>query len=90
MKTLPLRSLEPSEAIEFLEQKKIPKEEFNSILDFTHGHPLALSVVAEIYEQHPGKKFNNLKGEEIWALVHYTRTLAEKALEDELSVRADR
>ncbi|MFO1010407.1 MAG: cytochrome c [Planctomycetota bacterium] len=32
----------------------------------------------------------NLKGEEIWALVHYTRTLAEKALEDELSVRADR
>lgn len=59
MKTLPLKSLEPSEAIEFLERKNnIPKEEFNSILAFTHGHPLALSVVAEIYEQHPGKKFN--------------------------------
>lgn len=32
----------------------------------------------------------NLSQDEIWALVHYTRTLAEKALEDELAYRAGR
>ncbi|MBI5364422.1 MAG: cytochrome c [Planctomycetes bacterium] len=33
---------------------------------------------------------SSLKQDEIWALVHYTRTLAEKALEDELAYRAGR
>ncbi|MBK7874365.1 MAG: cytochrome c [Planctomycetes bacterium] len=32
---------------------------------------------------------SNLTADEIWALVHYTRTLAEKALEDELAARAE-
>jgi hypothetical protein len=57
LRTLQLRSFSESESAEYLRRRHIPEEKIKSILDFTHGHPLALSVVADIYEQFPNKNF---------------------------------
>jgi hypothetical protein len=58
MKVLQVRNLSPSESRQLLLKRNVPEQELDSILDFTHGHPLALSVVADMYAQFPGKKFN--------------------------------
>lgn len=51
MRVLPLRNLSPSESRDFLERRQVPVEHFDRILDFTHGHALALSMVADFYDQ---------------------------------------
>lgn len=48
-------SLEESQA--YLDQREIPLEQHRDILDFTHGHPLALSLVADVFVQRPGVRF---------------------------------
>jgi hypothetical protein len=58
MKVLQVRNLSPAESRQLLLKRNVPEQELDSILDFTHGHPLALSVVADMYAQFPGKKFN--------------------------------
>ncbi len=51
MRGVPLRNLSPREGAAYLERRNVP-EEFRSVaLAFTHGHPLALSLVAETYAQ---------------------------------------
>jgi hypothetical protein len=51
---LPLRNLSPEESRAYLVKRAIPEEHHKNILSFTHGHPLALSLVADVYAQHPG------------------------------------
>lgn len=58
MKTIQLRNLSPAESRAFLTLRKLPESEMDTILDFTHGHPLALNVVADTYDQFPGRQFN--------------------------------
>ncbi|MBL7826424.1 MAG: ATP-binding protein [Saprospiraceae bacterium] len=58
MRALHLRSFSPSESEAYLRRRNIPEDKIQPILDFTHGHPLALSVVADIYEQFPDKHFS--------------------------------
>lgn len=58
MRPVSLQNFTPSEAEDYLRRRNIPAEKIPPILDFTHGHPLALSVVADIYEQYPDKNFN--------------------------------
>lgn len=58
MRSMQLRSFTPKESDEYLRRRNIPEEKIQPILDFTHGHPLALSVVADIYEQFPDKNFS--------------------------------
>ncbi len=58
MKTLHIRNLSPAESREFLIRRSLPETELDKILDFTHGHPLALNVVADMYDQFPGKQFS--------------------------------
>jgi energy-coupling factor transporter ATP-binding protein EcfA2 len=58
MKVLQIRNLSPTESRQLLLKRNVPEQEVDSILDFTHGHPLALNVVADMYAQFPGKKFN--------------------------------
>ncbi|BAZ32742.1 hypothetical protein NIES4074_52490 [Cylindrospermum sp. NIES-4074] len=51
MHTLPLRNLSPEESQTYLITQDIPTTQHQAILDFTHGHPLALSLVAEVFAQ---------------------------------------
>jgi ATP/maltotriose-dependent transcriptional regulator MalT len=48
---LPLRNLSPDESRAYLHQRGVPEAQFDAMLSFTHGHPLALSLVAETFAQ---------------------------------------
>lgn len=58
MRPLEIRNLSLTESRLYLEKRNVAETDINRILDFTHGHPLALSVVADMYLQNPGKHFN--------------------------------
>ncbi|HEX9077201.1 MAG TPA: ATP-binding protein, partial [Anaerolineae bacterium] len=55
--TLALRNLNPAESRAYLDKRDIPGEQQQAVLDFTHGHPLALSLVADAFAQRPGLRF---------------------------------
>lgn len=54
---LPLRNLAPDESQVLLAAQGIPEDQHAAILDFTHGHPLALSLVADHVRRKPGTDF---------------------------------
>src|SRR5262249_7877352 len=47
-RVVPLRNLPPEESRSFLRARGIAEEQFQAILAFTHGHPLALALVVEV------------------------------------------
>jgi len=49
--TIPLRNLSPDEGREYLEKCGLPPDQQQSALSFTHGHPLALSLITDLYSQ---------------------------------------
>ncbi len=51
LRTIPLRNLNPEESKEYLEKRRIPLEQHDAVLKFTHGHPLALSLCADTFDQ---------------------------------------
>ncbi len=51
IRVLSLRNLEPEESRAYLAQRGLPAERFSAILNFTHGHPLALSLSADAFQQ---------------------------------------
>lgn len=51
VRTLSLRNLAPGESRDYLARREVPATQHQRILDFTHGHPLALSLVADLYAQ---------------------------------------
>jgi hypothetical protein len=54
---LPLRNLNPDESLTYLANRHIPSEQHRAILNFTHGHPLALSLVADMFAQRRDIRF---------------------------------
>jgi hypothetical protein len=48
---VPLRNFRPDEADGYLDLRDVPVDQRQSILDFTHGHPLALSLMSDILAQ---------------------------------------
>lgn len=58
VKTLALRNLSPDEGRTYLLQRNIPDNELQAVLDFTHSYPLALSLVADLYDQRPSFHFH--------------------------------
>ena len=50
---MPLRNLSPAESVHYLERAGMPPDYHESVLSFTRGHPLALSLVADLYVQRP-------------------------------------
>lgn len=58
MKSVQLRNLSPDESAQYLAKRGAPLEYVKPTLEFTHGHPLALSMVADMFDQHPDKQFN--------------------------------
>jgi len=51
MRTVSLRNLAPEESRAYLRNRAIPAAQHAAVLDFTHGHPLALSLVADLFDQ---------------------------------------
>ncbi|RUT03545.1 hypothetical protein DSM106972_051840 [Dulcicalothrix desertica PCC 7102] len=51
IRTLPLRNLSYEESLSYLARRDIPNTQHQIILDFTHGYPLALSLVADVFTQ---------------------------------------
>jgi hypothetical protein len=49
---LPLRNLSRTESQAYLRQRNVPEKQHEAILDFTFGHPLALSIVTDLFAQH--------------------------------------
>lgn len=49
--SLPLRNLSPEESQTYLSRRAVPATQHHAVLDFTHGHPLALSLVADVFAQ---------------------------------------
>lgn len=58
IKTIQLRNFSVEESRSYLEKRKVPSVQYDKILDFTHGHPLALSLVADLFLQNPDKDFS--------------------------------
>ena len=75
IRVLPLRNLSPSESRAYLARRAIPPAAHQPVLDFTHGHPLALSLVAEVFAQRPSVDFHPAADPDI------IRTLLEQFVE---------
>jgi hypothetical protein len=54
---LPLRNLTPAESQAYLQARAIAADAQAVITQFTHGHPLAISLVADVLEQNPDLHF---------------------------------
>src|SRR4030095_14202650 len=50
-RALPLRNLSRDEAEAYLDGREVPDAQHRAVLDFTCGHPLALSLVADLFAQ---------------------------------------
>lgn len=57
LRIVPLRNLSPQEGRTYLAQREVPPDQHSAVLAFTHGHPLALSLVADVFAQRPGVTF---------------------------------
>ena len=51
VRVISLRNLSQDEGRAFLNKRGLPADHQHGILEFTHGHPLALSLVAEVFSQ---------------------------------------
>ena len=51
IRTWSLRNLSPEESLSLLEKREVPASQHEAVLAFTHGHPLALSLVADVFAQ---------------------------------------
>ncbi|MBK8233793.1 MAG: ATP-binding protein [Candidatus Eisenbacteria bacterium] len=47
LRIVALRNLSPEESLDYLDRREFPSEQRGSVVQFTHGHPLALSLVAD-------------------------------------------
>src|SRR5215212_1925060 len=57
LRQVPLRNLSPAESRQYLAQQDIPQGQHGTVLEFTHGHPLALSLVTEVVAQRGDARF---------------------------------
>lgn len=51
IRVIPLHNLNPDESREYLQRRRVPVNQQPAVLGFTHGHPLALSLVADAFAQ---------------------------------------
>jgi hypothetical protein len=57
VRVISLRNLSHEESLDYLIRREIPTDQHPSIIEFTYGHPLALSLVADTYAQQEGIPF---------------------------------
>jgi hypothetical protein len=53
LEVLPLRNFRPEESRAYLTSRGFPEPQHNEVLGFTHGNPLALSLLTELYRLQP-------------------------------------
>lgn len=80
MRVLPLKNLNQEESRAFLMRRQVPAREHGTVLNFTHGHPLALSLVADLFDQQPETIFAPDKAPDI------IKTLLDQFLQELPSV----
>jgi hypothetical protein len=51
VRIISLRNLPPEDGRSYLVTRNIPPDQHDNVLNFTHGHPLALSLVADVLHQ---------------------------------------
>lgn len=51
LRVVSLRNLSPNESLSLLAKRGVPLEQHPVVLEFTHGHPLALALVADAFAQ---------------------------------------
>jgi len=56
-KKLHLKYFTKNESITYLDLNGIPRVQHQSILDFAHGHPLALALIVDLFNQRPAMHF---------------------------------
>jgi len=67
--TLALRNLSADAGRAYLMQRNVPPDDLQMVLDFTHSYPLALSLVADLYDQRPGFHFKPLESPDVIKLL---------------------
>ena len=75
MKVIPLRNLSLAESKSYLDTQSVPEAKHDQIIAFTHGHPLALSLISYTFD-HAGDI--NLEGAEMPSVV---RILLDRFME---------
>ena len=55
---LPLRNFPPDVGRAFLDRYEVPSSQYDAVLRFTHGHPLALALAADVCAQQPDAEFS--------------------------------
>ena len=73
---LPLRNFEPDESQAFLKAYGVPAAQHEAVRRATHGHPMALALVAERAVHHPGEVADAAHSPDV------VRTLLERFLEE--------
>jgi hypothetical protein len=58
IRVLALRNLDSAESADYLVKRAVPENEHGPVLEFTHGHPLALSLVADLFAQRGQVEFS--------------------------------
>jgi AAA ATPase domain len=87
LKSLPLRNLSPEDARAYLAQRGLAPVWHESALAFTHGHPLALVLVADLYHQRAGNLPQDLS-ERPEVAPNVIQALLDNLMQPELGVPA--
>lgn len=65
IKYISLSELNDCESKELLKKRRIPEKFLNSIIESTHGNALALSIVADTFDQKPDEPFYSIDSPDI-------------------------
>lgn len=76
VRIIALRNLTPTETRAFLCDRNVPLDRHDAVLEFTHGYPLALSLVADVFQQNGSVPF------ESQAFADVVPALLDRLLED--------
>lgn len=69
VRSVSLRNLRPEESLAYLTGRGVPPAQHTAVLGFTHGHPLALSLVADVAAQGGAVAFHPDHAPDIVALL---------------------
>lgn len=58
VQSVALDNLSEADSRKYLASQKVPEAQHEKIVAFTHGHPLALSLIADLFRQNPHYAFN--------------------------------
>jgi hypothetical protein len=65
IRIIKLADLSKDESLQLLKRRNIPGEQLTSIVDYTHGNPLALSIVADMFDQRKISRFDPMQSPDI-------------------------